>query len=43
METTGEMAKIGPILQDMKRAAEAAGVDVTIWIGGAGYKTWQTE
>ena len=38
METTGEMAKIGPILQDMKKAAEAAGVDVTIWIGGAGYK-----
>jgi hypothetical protein len=38
IETTGEMAKIVPILHDMKKAIEAAGVNATIWVGGAGYK-----
>ena len=38
IETTGEMAKIIPILHDAKKAGLAAGVDYTIWIGGAGYK-----
>jgi hypothetical protein len=38
IETTGEMAKIGPILQDMKKAVDAAGSNATFWIGGAGYK-----
>ena len=38
IETTGEMAKIVPILLDMKTAIKKAGVDATIWIGGNGYK-----
>ena len=38
IETTGEMAKIIPILHDVKKAGLAAGVDYTIWIGGNGYK-----
>jgi hypothetical protein len=38
METTGEMAKIVPILHDMKKAMQDAGVEVTFWIGGNGYK-----
>ncbi len=39
METTGEMAKIVPILHDMKKAVQDAGVDATVWIGGNGYKS----
>ena len=38
IETTGEMAKIIPILHDLKKAVLAAGVDATVWLGGAGYK-----
>jgi hypothetical protein len=37
-ETTGEMAKIVPILHELKKAVLATGVDPTIWIGGNGYK-----
>jgi hypothetical protein len=39
METTGEVAKIVPILHDMKKAVQDAGVDATVWIGGNGYKS----
>ena len=38
IETTGEMAKIIPILHDLKKAVLATGVDATVWLGGAGYK-----
>jgi hypothetical protein len=38
IETTGEMGKIVPILLDMKKAIQDAGVEVTFWIGGNGYK-----
>ncbi len=38
IETQGDMAKIVPILLDMKKAVQDAGVDVTFWIGGNGYK-----
>ena len=38
IETQGEMAKIVPILLDMKKAVQDAGVDATFWIGGNGYK-----
>jgi hypothetical protein len=38
IETTGGMAKIIPILHDLKKAALATGVDPTIWLGGVGYK-----
>ena len=38
IETQGEMAKIVPILHDMKKAVRDAGVDATFWIGGNGYK-----
>jgi hypothetical protein len=32
------MGKIVPILHDMKKAIQDAGVEVTFWIGGNGYK-----
>lgn len=38
IETTGEMAKILPILIDMKKAVQDAGVEGSFWIGGNGYK-----
>ena len=37
-ETTGQMAKIVPILLDMKKAVQDAGVEGTFWIGGNGFK-----